>query len=360
MTPNILVPDSLSLNTLPRGATVLLLGGRDTGKTTWILETAQTLTASGKTVGLLDCDLGQSEIGPPGTIGAALAAPGKPLRSLRDLPPLAEYFVGSTSPNRHFLEVCVGAVQMARVVRKQRPDILLVDTDGLIGGPAGRAYKHQLAELLLPQAIVALARGDELEALLSAFTRRDTPTLWRVRVSEAAGRKSTAARATRRTARFLTALDGSQSLQFSLDDVALLGTGLGLGTPLPHHLQQFIGQSLKRPVLHAEQIPGEGLYVVTHGDGWDTSGLAAVESFFNTKSMTIVAAQKFSQLLVGLQALSGALLGLGRIERIDFARRTLTIQSPCRKPRAVAQIRFGSLRLSADGGELGETRSGEL
>lgn len=351
------IPDLIAL---PRGATVVVLGGKDTGKTTWVLETAQALTAQGKTVGLLDCDVGQSEIGPPSTIGTALAPPGKSLRSLRDLSPLAEYFVGSASPTRHFQKICVGAVQMARVARKHRPDVLLVDTDGLISGPAGRAFKHHLSELLLPQAVVALARGDELEPLLSVFTRRDTPMLWRLPVSEAAGRKSTAARATRRTARFLTALDGSQPLQFSLDDVTLLGTYLGLGTPLPHHLQQFIGQSLKRPVLHAEQIAAEGLYVVTHSDGWDTSGLAAVESFFNTKSMTIVAAQKFSQLLVGLQASSGALLGLGRIERIDFARRLLTIQSPCRKPRAVAQICLGSLRLSVDGRELGDVRPGEL
>ena len=352
--------DVSQLNSLPRGATVLVLGGLDVGKTTWILETAQALIAEGKTVGLLDCDLGQGEIGPPGTLGTALAVPGSPLRSLRDPVPLAEYFVGSTSPARHFLEVCVGAVQMARVARKHRPDILLVDTDGLVTGPDGRAYKYHLAELLLPQAIVAIARGSELDPVLSSFTRRSTPTLWRIPVSDLARRKTSAARTTRRTARFLTALERSQPLQFSLDDVTLLGTGLGLGTPLPHHLQQFLSQSLQRPVLHAEQISAEGLYVVTHGEGWDSSGLAAVESFFSTRSVTIVAAQKFAQLLVGLLAPTGALLGLGRIERIDFARRTLTIQSPCRKPRAVTQIRFGSLRLGADGRELGETRPGEL
>ena len=348
------------LNSLPRGATVLVLGGRDTGKTTWILETAQALIAEGKTVGLLDCDLGQSEIGPPGTVGAALASPGSSLRSLRDLDPLAEYFVGSTSPVRHFMEVCIGAVQMARVLRKQRPDILLVDTDGLVTGHQGRSYKLHLTELLLPHSIVALARGSELEPLLNLFTRRATPTLWRVPISDLALRKSTAARTTRRTARFLNALDGSQPLQFSLDDVTLLGTGLGLGAPLPYHLQQFISQSLQRPVLHAEQISAEGLYVVTHGDGWAPSGLAAVESFFAARSVTIVAAQKFAQLMVGLLAPNGALLGLGRIDRIDFARRILTIQSPCRKPRAVAQIRLGILRLGADGRELGEVKPGEL
>ena len=351
--------DPADLRALPRGATLLLLGGKDTGKTTWMQQTALALTEEGKTVGLLDCDLGQSEIGPPGTVGAALAVPGSSWRSLRDLTPLSAYFVGAVSPVRHILQVCAGAVQMARVIRKRRPDVVLVDTDGLIAGPSARAYKQHLAELLLPQAVVALARGEELESVLRGFAYRDAPLLWRVSVSESARSKTTVARATRRASRFLSALDGSQPLTFSLDQVALLGTGLGLGAALPHHLLQFLGQSLRRPVLHAEQTC-EGLYVVTHGEGWDLTGLAAIESFFSTRSVTIVAAQKFAQLLVGLLAPSGALLGLGRIERIDFARRTLMVQSPCRKPRAVAQICFGSLRLSADGRELGEVRPGEL
>ena len=62
MIPNTPALDTPDLNTLPLGATVLVLGGKDTGKTTWILEAAQALTAQGKTVGLLDCDVGQSEL----------------------------------------------------------------------------------------------------------------------------------------------------------------------------------------------------------------------------------------------------------------------------------------------------------
>ncbi len=351
--------DPAILRALPSGAAVLFLGGTDTGKTTCVQEAALALTAAGKTVGLLDCDLGQSEIGPPGTIGAALAVPDQPWRTLRDLPPLAAYFVGATSPTRHFSEVSVGAVQMARIARKRRPDVLLVDTDGLISGGAAHTYKRHLAELLLPHTLVALARGDELEPVLRAFSRRNTPQIQRVAVNASTRRKTTAARATQRAARFLAALEGSQPLTFSLDEVTLLGTGLGLGAPLPHHLRQFLSQSLRRPVLHAEQT-AHSLYVIVHGEGWDLSGLAAAENFFSLRSVTIVAAQKFAQLLVGLVASTGALLGLGRIERIDFDRRTLTVQSPCQKARAVAQISFGSLRLSAEGRELGALRAGEL
>ena len=356
-TPTELLPRLLAL---PRGATVLLLGAADSGKTTWTRDAVLALASAGRAVAVVDCDLGQSEIGPPATVGAGWAAPGMDGRSLRDLTHLAAYFVGAVSPVRHLLDVCVGAVQMARVAKKRRPDLVLIDTDGLIGGASARAFKRRLAELLLPQVVVALARGPELDPLLSAFSRLDAPDVWRVPVHPAVGRKTPAARATRRAARFLSALADAQPLTFSLDAVALQGTGLGAGESLPHHLTLFLSQSLGRPVLHAERVPGGGLYVVVNGDGWDAAGLAAVERHFATRSVTITAAQKFARLLVGLVSAGGALLGLGLIERIDFPRRTLTILTPCRKPAAVAQIWLGGLRLRPDGREIGEVRPGEV
>lgn len=236
---------------------------------------------------------------------------------------------------------------------------MLVDTDGLIAGAAGRAYKRRLAELLLPSVVLAFARGDELAPILSAFRGLTAPEVWPVAVAEAAQRKTPAARATRRSARFLSALEGAQPVTLSLDDVALQGTPLGLGTPLPHHLQQFLAETLRRPVLHAEQT-ADGLYVVANGERWDLSGLDAIERQFHARYVTIVAAQKFARLLVGLVSPAGALLGIGLIERIEFGRRTLTILTPCRRPAAVAQVWLGGLRLRPDGRELGEVKPGEV
>ena len=356
-TPTDLLPRLLAL---PRGASVLLLGGPDSGKTTWTRDAVVALCGAGRTVAVVDCDLGQSEIGPPATVGAGWAASGTELRSLRDLPLLASYFVGAVSPTRHLLDVCVGAVQMARVAKKRRPDLVLIDTDGMIGGASARAFKRRLAELLLPQVVVALARGGELGPLLTAFSRLDAPSVWHVPTHPDAGHKTPAARATRRAARFLSVLADAQTLTFSLDGVALQGTLLGTGEPLPHHLTLFLSQSLGRPALHAEQTPGGGLYVVLNGEGWDAAGLAAVERHFRTRAVTITAAQKFAHLLVGLVSAGGTMLGLGLIERIDFPRRTLSVLTPCRKPAAVAQIWLGGLRLRPDGREIGEVRPGEV
>lgn len=354
--------DALALlPALPRGAAVLLLGGTDTGKTSFAVAATLALARAGRSVAIVDCDLGQSEIGPPGTIGAGLAEPSRAesLRSLRDLAPLGAYFVGATSPARHALDVCVGACQMARVARKRRPDLVLIDTCGWTQGQAAVRFKRRLTELLLPHTILAFTRGDELDPLLAAFGHLQTPDLHRVAVASEVKRKTSTARATRRAARFLGALDGAREVTLSWDDVALLGTGLGQGTALPHHLVQFLCQSLRLPVLHAEQGPG-GLYAVVNGEHWATSGLVAVESHFRTNSVTIAPAQKFAGLLVGLVNAQGALLDVGLLARLDFGARTLTVRTPCKRPGAVAQVWLGAVRLRTDGREKGENRPGEI
>lgn len=348
-----------ALLALPRGATILVLGAPDCGKSTFVRDAVSAVTQAGRSAAIVDCDLGQSEIGPPGTIGAARVAAGAEIRPLRDLPVAAGYFIGAISPNRHLLDVCVGATQAARAIKKSRPDLVLVDTDGFVHGGAARHFKRRLCEMLLPQVVVALTRGNEIDPLISAFRNMDTPEVWRIPVAEAVQRKTPATRATRRTARFLAALDGAEPLTFSLDGIALLGTILGTGEALAFHLLQFLSQSLGRPVLHAERS-GSSLSVIVNGESWNTAGLAAIEDYFGVRTVSVTAAQKFAGLLVGLVSGSGQLLGIGRIDRIDFSRRTLTVLTSCRKQGAVAQVWFGSLRLRADGRENGELRPGEI
>ncbi len=350
------------MQTLPPGATLLLLGAPDTGKTTWAAAAVRALLESGKTVAVLDCDLGQSEIGPPGTVGAALAEPKgeAPPRALRDLSPLALYFVGATSPARHALDWCVGACQMARVAKKRRPDLLLVDTCGWTQGAAAVTAKRRLCELLLPHAVYAFTRGAELNPLLHAFAHLSAPTLHRIAPSPEVGRKTPAARSTRRAARFLSALDGAREITLPWDAVALLGTRLGSGDPLPRHIQQFIGTTLRLPTLHAETLPGGEVYAVVNGERWDASGLAALEGHFHTSAVTVVPAQRFAGLYVGLVSASGALLDIGLLARLDFDARTITLRTPCRRPAAIAQVWCGTLRLRPDGRERGDLRPGEI
>ncbi|BDI33027.1 polyhydroxyalkanoate depolymerase [Capsulimonas corticalis] len=350
------------LDALPAGSAVLLIGGVDTGKSTFVRETLLRRYQAGASVGVLDCDLGQGDVGPPGTVSAAITpAPGSAeLRGLRGLDLIGSYFVGANNPTRHVLDISVGACQMMRVLRKRRPDLILIDTCGHIRGNSARELHRRAAELLLPQVIVAFERDAELAPMLAPFRRLQSPEIWTIAPGADVGRKTSAARATSRAARFQAALLDSKEIAIAFDDADLIGTWLGAGVPMQRHLIQFLSSSLQVPIMHAETLPGGALYIVAQRDGWDTSELAGIESTFKTRSLTIVAAQMFAGLLVGLVDSRGVLLDLGTIARIDFERRILTIRSHTKRPAAIAQVWFGRLRLQADGREIGEVPHGNL
>src|SRR5919198_3639288 len=78
---------------------VFVLGGVDTGKTTFTRRLARAGLESGQSVALVDADVGQSTLGAPGTVGLKI------VREAADLePPVvpdAMSFVGSMSPRGH-------------------------------------------------------------------------------------------------------------------------------------------------------------------------------------------------------------------------------------------------------------------
>src|SRR5437764_3353946 len=75
---------------------LIVVGGTDTGKTTFCTLVANEALAKGRRVAVLDCDLGQAEIGPPACVGLGL--PTERIGSLGDVRPASLAFLGLTSP----------------------------------------------------------------------------------------------------------------------------------------------------------------------------------------------------------------------------------------------------------------------
>jgi polynucleotide 5'-hydroxyl-kinase GRC3/NOL9 len=151
--------------------TVLLVGGLDTGKTTLARALLAAALAAGRSAALLDADVGQKSVGPPATVTLKL------LRSPADLEPevLAEAdamsFVGSTSPEGHLLPVVTGVASLYRRAKDSGIDFVVVDTSGLVSGVHGQILKYHKVELLGPDLVVGLQRGEELLPLLGVIQR---------------------------------------------------------------------------------------------------------------------------------------------------------------------------------------------
>ena len=103
--------------------TIMVLGGTDTGKSTFARYLFLELCRLGRRVAYLDGDVGQSTLGLPATMIAALCPPGgRP--AFPPAGPRAVFFVGAVSPRGHMLPVVVGAhkLQAFRVAMKL-PDV---------------------------------------------------------------------------------------------------------------------------------------------------------------------------------------------------------------------------------------------
>jgi polynucleotide 5'-hydroxyl-kinase GRC3/NOL9 len=151
--------------------TVLLVGGLDTGKSTLSRMILRAGVDAGRPSAFLDADVGQKTVGPPATISL------KVVRSVADLEPDALAtadalsFVGSTSPQGHLLPVVTGVVALAQRARDGGTDMLVVDSGGLVSGISGQVLKYHKVEMLRPDIVVGLQRGEELQPLLGVIQR---------------------------------------------------------------------------------------------------------------------------------------------------------------------------------------------
>jgi polynucleotide 5'-hydroxyl-kinase GRC3/NOL9 len=151
--------------------TVLLIGGLDAGKSSLARRMLTETLAVGRTAAYLDGDLGQKTIGPPGTVCL------KHIREAEDLEPdaIAQHdaiaFVGSTSPQGHLLPLVTGLARLLSRARAEGADLVAIDTSGMVGGIYGQLVKFHKVEMLEPDLVVGLRRGEELDPVLGVIQR---------------------------------------------------------------------------------------------------------------------------------------------------------------------------------------------
>jgi polynucleotide 5'-hydroxyl-kinase GRC3/NOL9 len=151
--------------------TVLFVGGLDAGKSTLARAVAAYGLTLGRSVAYLDGDLGQKTVGPPGTVAM------KRIRSpddltferLADADALA--FAGSTSPQGHLLPLVTGLARLHDRAVADGADLVVVDTSGMVSGIYGQLVKFHKVELLRPDLVVGLQRGEELAPVLGVIER---------------------------------------------------------------------------------------------------------------------------------------------------------------------------------------------
>jgi len=141
---------------------ILFIGETDTGKTTLIKDIANFLYEKEK-VYIFDCDIGQSHVGPPTTIGYA-----KVENKIENfyLNPERFCFVGSVTPSSVIVEFITGVIKIDRYLSEKKGKIL-IDTTGYIKNEIGISLKISKIEILKPDFVILLERENELKKIKS-------------------------------------------------------------------------------------------------------------------------------------------------------------------------------------------------
>jgi polynucleotide 5'-hydroxyl-kinase GRC3/NOL9 len=336
---------------------VALLGAADTGKSTFALAAANRAATAGRRVAVVDADVGQSEIGPPGAI--ALGLLDRPVGSLTQVRPRGLAFVGDIAPAGHHLSVVMGALAMVRRAREREADLVLVDTSGLVDGRGAEKLKLAKWAAIQPRFTLAFARGRELERLERRLAQGEDSEYLSVTPEPGIRGKSPVFRRARRERQWSRYFSSARTQTLRAAAVEVIDSWLFSGQVLPPHHRKFAAEVLRTPVLHGEETP-EGLCLCVGGRP-DGAGIPQLqEQFGKRRRLVLSPADAFEHLLVGLVSRVGQTLGLGVLETIDFECGSFTLVTPLTTTAHVAQLWFGRIRVRPDGVELERLAPGAM
>ncbi|MGQ9543802.1 MAG: Clp1/GlmU family protein [Candidatus Bathyarchaeia archaeon] len=145
------------------GGKVLVIGSTDTGKSAFSIFLTNHMLRLNRKVAVLDADVGQSDLGPPGSLGLSLVT--KPLIEFEGANVEAMIFIGETSPSRVTEKVIRGILKLETKI--PYATFTVINTDGWVVDEAAVEYKVRMAEGLGPSLIIGLDEMGELDPIMS-------------------------------------------------------------------------------------------------------------------------------------------------------------------------------------------------
>jgi len=152
------------LKTTERGGiNTIVIGGIDVGKTTFTVFLVNKALAKNLKVNVVDADIGQSDIGPPGTIG--IYSPKNYIYDLFYEEPDSLLFIGSVSPSGVQSKM-LDAISATCHESKGRFNLTILNTDGWIEGEEAGNYKLNMVKNAEADFIVTIYSSNEMDSLL--------------------------------------------------------------------------------------------------------------------------------------------------------------------------------------------------
>jgi polynucleotide 5'-hydroxyl-kinase GRC3/NOL9 len=196
---------------------VMVIGANDSGKSTLVRWLVGELEDRGRSTAWLDGDIGQAELGVPGTMTLRLPI------SLSSEQDRIGFFVGSTSPRGHMLPMLVGVRKLLDRSGNAGAEVTVMDTTGMVRGQAGAALKEWKIQMARPDVLIAVQREDELEPILRPLRSEEFVRVHLLPVSPHARARVAMEREEHRRRQYRQEFQGSILHRIEIGEVPLYG-----------------------------------------------------------------------------------------------------------------------------------------
>ena len=322
---------------------VLVIGRTDVGKSTFCRFLVDQGVAKGLKVGFVDADIGQSQIGPPTTIGLKLFPQASTMH------PDDLYFVGSMSPESHLLQCVTGTYLMVDAALNAGAEFVVIDTTGYVEGAAAVALKRHKIELIQPDYIICIHRTSELNPIVAGIVGLSHIKVHHLSPHKGVTSKSSESRRKYRESRFQQYFANSVKETVSFDQIRGQRSPFFVGRRANTKEREILSNFVVDDILYAEW-GYKSLSLVTQ-NMLSIPTQARLKSYYSLSSLVTETPAYFAQRLIGMLDDSMKTLSIGIIESVDFRSNLLRIR--CR-PNTVSEtkiIQFGRYKEEGDQSE---------
>ncbi|MBN1154014.1 hypothetical protein JXB12_03755 [candidate division KSB1 bacterium] len=306
------------------GGRIMLIGATDSGKTTLTKQLLNVLTAKGGPVGFLDADIGQSTIGLPGTIGAAVYHTfDMEMGMERQATDVAYSFIGSFSPVLIQLEMISGTMKMLRFLDQRDCKAIVIDTTGLVHGKVGIRLKRYKIECIRPDHMIFLIDDRDVSVLGDLYSACSDTKVHTIGKNPHVSQRSMETRRQYRMERFRNHFRLADELVIPLPRFIEWRTDIITRSGNDVRLSEFIESKLDKPVLFSSIV---NRILVSVIDTWTYHDLHSLTGQLPVDSFYFVSSQQLHNRMVAIENSNFEFLTCGILKVFNFSEGSLRIK----------------------------------
>jgi polynucleotide 5'-kinase involved in rRNA processing len=301
--------------------TIMVVAPPDRGKSTLIRLLSSFFARKGKKVGWVDSDLGQSNVGPPSTVGMIMI-------SKKTLPSLQERlftpyfrFVGDITPEKRIEATALYTAELAKIAHS-KSQITLIDTCGLLFSLSGLRLKMLKMKLIKPELVLGIGKDKEFEVLKKFYGEQ----FWIIPPSSQVSKKDYEKRKNHRERLFSLYFSPGKDWEGGLESLRFF---------LPYHPYFFLQEYHLREGIATFEFPRNFSLILS-------------SSPENKDSRSrVINPSSLSSSICGLYSERGEELGLGIIQDVNEEKKTIIIKGTQLNPGNLETIVPGVVKINA-------------